>query len=90
MEAFKKVVTLDNEIEAELVDAILCERGIPHIMRSYYDSAYDGLFQGMRGWGVIEAPESVHEEIRAVVADIKRQSQSPDTELGGGEVEGPP
>jgi hypothetical protein len=90
VEAFKKAVTLDNEIEAELADTILCERGIPHIMRSYHDRAYDGLFQGPRGWGFIEAPEGLHEEIRAVVADIKRQSHFSDTELGGGELDGSP
>ena len=36
---------------------------------------YDGLFQGMRGWGHVEAEEQHHAEILAVIADI---AQRPD------------
>ena len=43
MEDYIKVTVLENEIEAQLLDSILTERDIPHIMRSYHDTAYDGL-----------------------------------------------
>jgi len=49
----------------------LSSRGIPHIMQSYHDSALDGLFQGQRGWGHIEAPQSYRDEILAVIEDLK-------------------
>lgn len=71
MERFEKIVVLDNEVQAELVGSVLSSRGIPHIMQSYHDSALDGLFQGQRGWGHIEAPQSYRDEILAVIEDLK-------------------
>ncbi len=52
-----------NEIEAMLLDEILTEKQIPHLIRSYHDSAYDGLWQTQSGWGHIEAPEEYTDEI---------------------------
>jgi len=70
MDRFEKIVVLDNEIEARLLDAILTDEGIPHMMRSYYDSAYDGIFQVSKGWGHVEAPAQYKEEILAVLKDL--------------------
>ena len=75
-ERFEKAAVLDNEVQAELMDEVLSERKIPHIMQSYHDSALDGLYQMGKGWGVILAPTSFKEEILTALADIRRQSQS--------------
>jgi hypothetical protein len=72
MEDFTKVMILENDIEANLVDSILDEREIPHIMQSYYDTAYDGLYQTQKGWGHVSAPVSYHEEIKEVVFDLRK------------------
>ena len=53
---FKKILVLDNEVESQLLDAILEEQKIPHLMRTYHDRAYDGLWQQQQGWGHVEAP----------------------------------
>ena len=58
-----KILMFKNEIEAMLLDEILTEKKIPHIMRSYHDSAYDGLWQTQSAWGHVEAPEEFREEI---------------------------
>ncbi len=75
-ERFEKITTLDNEVQAELMDEVLSERKIPHIMQTYHDSALDGLFQAGKGWGVILAHPSAREEILAALADVRRQSES--------------
>ena len=67
----EKIVVLSNEIEAQLLGSILTERAIPHVISSYYDTAYDGLFQAARGWGHVEAPAEYREEILAIHADLK-------------------
>lgn len=72
MEDFSKVMVLDNDIEANLVDSILKEREIPHIMQSYYDTAYDGLYQTQKGWGHVSAPPSSHQEIKEIVFDLRK------------------
>jgi hypothetical protein len=78
MEEFKKIIVLANEIEAQLMDSILTERDIPHIMKSYHDSAYDGIFQAHKGWGHIEAPPRYKMEIIAIHADLPLKDQGPE------------
>jgi hypothetical protein len=58
-----KILAFENEIEAMLLDEILNEKDIPHIIRTYRDSAYDGLWQTKSSWGHVEAPEEYREEI---------------------------
>ena len=70
MEEFKKVIVLENEIEARLLDSVLNERNIPHRIRSYHDSAYDGIFQAQKGWGVMLAPPEYEEEVLSIYQDL--------------------
>ena len=70
MEEFKKILVLENEIEARLLDSVLNERNIPHRVRSYYDSAYDGIFQTQKGWGVVMAPPEYEEEVLSIHRDL--------------------
>jgi hypothetical protein len=65
-----RILTLNNEFEAKLFDEILTEKDIPHIVRSYHDSAYDGLWQIQSSWGHIEAPEEYREEIIQIYNDM--------------------
>jgi hypothetical protein len=78
MTDFKKAVVLDNELEARLMEATLKERDIPHMIKSYYDSAYDGLYQAQKGWGHVLAPEEYKEEIKAMQQDIRTRCQFED------------
>lgn len=65
-----KILVFNNEFEANLLDGILTEKGIPHIIRSYHDSAYDGLWQTKSVWGHIEAAEAYKEEIINIYNEI--------------------
>jgi hypothetical protein len=75
MEEFRKILILENEIEAQLIDSVLTEQNIPHRIRSYYDTAYDGIFQAQKGWGVVEAPLSYKEEIISIFQDLPVKKQ---------------
>ncbi len=75
MEEFKKVLVLENEIEARLLDSVLNERNIPHRVRSYHDSAYNGIFQTQKGWGVMLAPPEYEEEVLSVYRDLPLEEQ---------------
>jgi hypothetical protein len=57
-----------------LLDDILKERNIPHIMKSYHDSAYDGLWQTQSGWGQIDAPEEYRDEIMDIFNNMSQES----------------
>lgn len=63
MEKTTKILVLNNAVEAGLIEGLLNDKGIPHIIRSYHDSAYDGVFQLQYGWGQLDAPEKYRDEI---------------------------
>ncbi len=69
-----KVLLLNNEFEAKLLDEILIEKNIPHLIRSYHDSVYNGLWQMQSSWGHIEAPEEYREEILETFAQMSSES----------------
>ena len=77
MERFERIVSVDNEVEAQILDAALTDRGIPHIMHSYHDSAYDGVFQLSHGCGFVEAPAKFKDEIMSIIDDLKQTPPVP-------------
>lgn len=71
---FVKIAILENDIEAQIVTDILQDRAIIHRMRSFHDTAYDGLFQFQKGWGEIYAPDVYKKEILNILNDIREQN----------------
>ena len=68
---FSRVAVLESMIEAQLINSILNEQNIPHQIRSFHDTAYDGLFQVQKGWGELRSPTSYKQEILKII-DIVR------------------
>lgn len=68
-----RILILNNEIEAMLLDEILTEKKIPHIIRSYHDSALNGLWQTQSGWGHVEAPEEYKNEIMMIFDEMSKK-----------------
>ena len=64
---YVKIADIENLIEAQVVESVLKEREIPHRIRSFHDTAYDGLFQFQKGWGEIYAPAEWKEEILEII-----------------------
>jgi hypothetical protein len=71
-ENFKKVTVAENRFEADLISQTLQQEGIPCLIRSYHDTAYDGIFIPQKGWGAIMVPEELQEKARAVIAEVRR------------------
>lgn len=70
----KNLIQPENEAEAGAVKAILEKQGIYAEIRSYHDTAYDGLFQSQYGWGVIRVSESDFAEAKRIVEEWYRAS----------------
>ena len=68
---YEKIAILDNSFESQLLSSILTEMGIPHRLKSYYDTAYDGLFQAQKGWGAVYGPNEKSDDIKKVLNDIR-------------------
>lgn len=71
MQKIKRVAILQDEVEAMALGAELEAIGIPHNVVSYFDSAYDGLFQVNKGWGHVEAPEEFADQILEILQQLR-------------------
>lgn len=67
---------LTSLVEAQLVGEVLGDRGVPHVLRSFRDTAYGALFQSQWAWGEVLAPAEWADEVRAVLAEV-RESPGP-------------
>lgn len=70
---FEKIAALENEIESLRLSSELNARRIPFAMRSYHDTAYDGLFQFSAGWGHVDAPPDYRDEILDILTVIRQE-----------------
>ena len=73
MEDLERIVDIENEFTGRLIESILQERDIPHILRTYHDSAYDGLWAFQQGWGFIEASPEYRDEIMKIYDEVLSQ-----------------
>jgi hypothetical protein len=71
MEAFIKISALENTLEAQRIESILKEQNIPYRIRSFHDTAYDGLFQFQKGWGELFAPSDFKTEILEIIKMVR-------------------
>jgi len=69
-----KILEFENEFEAARLSDILTEKNVPHLIRTYHDSAYDGLWQTQSNWGHIEAPEEFSEEIKQIFTSFSQNT----------------
>lgn len=75
MSKLVKILTLGNQFEAALLDDLLTERDIPHIIKSYGDSALSNLWQTQSIWGHVEAPEELKDEITGIYNSMSEEQE---------------
>ena len=74
----EKILVLDNEFEAKLMEDILNEEEIPFTIQSYVNGPYDGIWQNQKGWGHIEADKKYKEEIFSLYEEMKNNLKEED------------
>ena len=62
MARWVKAGIVENRFEGDRVSQALNEAGIPFMMKSFLDTAYDGLYIPQKGWGAVMVPEDFEEE----------------------------
>ncbi len=68
---FVKVAALENEFEAEVIKDALEKEQIPTIIRSFKDTAYDGIYILQKGWGNVLVPEEYKDKAKQIVSAVK-------------------
>jgi len=64
----------ENEVEANVIKSVLEEQGIYAEIKSFHDTAYDGLFQSQHGWGVIRVSDADFTEAQKIVKEWSNAS----------------
>ena len=68
--ALSKAFILEGSVQAQLVEQILEQEGIPFLIQSHRDTAYDGIFTGVRGWGTVITREADGERARGIIKAV--------------------
>ena len=71
MDQWVKVGTVENRFEGDRISQVLQEAGIPFLIKSFLDTAYDGLYIPQKGWGVVMVPEKNREGAKRLISDVK-------------------
>ncbi len=69
---FKKITVAENKFEADLIDQTLQREAIPCLIRSYHDTAYNGIFIPQKGWAAVMVPEELEEKAGAIIAELRQ------------------
>ena len=73
METYEKILVLNNEFEAGLLEEVLTDRKIPHGIVTSDDTAMGGIVEMEFGWGYVEAPAQYRDEITRIFEEIKTE-----------------
>ncbi len=75
MDRWVKAGVVENRFEGDRVSQALKEAEIPFMIKSFLDTAYDGLYIPQKGWGMVMVPERLREEAEQLVAEVKKTFQ---------------
>ena len=74
-ENFKKITVAENKFEADLITQTLQQEGISCMIRSYQDTAYNGIFIPQKGWAAVMVPEEQEEKASDIIAELRKGLQ---------------
>jgi len=72
MDRWAKAGTVENRFEGDRISQALEEAGIQFLIKSFLDTAYDGLYVLQKGWGVVMVPEKNKQEAERLISEIKK------------------
>ena len=70
----KTLLKPENQAEANVIQSVLKDHGIVAEIKSFHDTAYDGLFQSQYGWGLILVSEEDFAEAERIVEEWRNSS----------------
>ena len=72
MEQWVKAGTVENRFEGDRISQVLHEAGIPFLIKSFLDTAYDGLYIPQKGWGIVMVSKKDKEEAERLISEVKK------------------
>ncbi len=71
-----KAGVVENRFEGDRVSQALQEAEIPFMIKSFLDTAYNGLYIPQKGWGVVMVPKGMRDEAERLVKEVKQIFQA--------------
>ncbi len=66
-----KITVINNPVEAALFKSTFEDADIPFIIKEHHDSAYDGIFESVKGWGEIYSTEKYKNKILNIIENLR-------------------
>ena len=70
-----KIFILQDRFEADLIKKELDREGIPVLIRSFRDTAYNGIYIPQKGWGEVSVPEKDRERAQEIIENLEHVLQ---------------
>ena len=67
-----KAGVVENRFEGDRISQSLQEAEIPFMIKSFLDTAYDGLYVPQKGWGIVLVPEGFVDEAESIISEVKK------------------
>ncbi len=67
-----KAGTVENRFEGDRISQSLREAEIPFLVKSFLDTAYDGLYIPQKGWGIVMVSKRDKEESERLISEVKK------------------
>jgi len=68
----ENVAILQNEPEAMIIEQVLKEEKIPHLVQSYFDGAYGNLFQLGERWGELQCEPEDRQRVLGLLKEVRK------------------
>lgn len=73
------IYKLSNIAEAETLKALLEDNGIDCLVHSFHDTAYDGIWQAQKGWGILKVMAKDQAKAERLIDEfLKARAESPE------------
>lgn len=86
MDRWIKAGIVESRFEGDRISQSLKEAEIPFLIKSFVDTAYDGLYIPQKGWGAVMVPERFRGEAERVISEVKqsfKEEEKDETEQPG-------
>lgn len=66
-----RLTTLENQFETDLITHALDEEGIEYVVKTFHDTAYDGIYETVKGFAMLLVEESAEDRAREIVDELR-------------------
>lgn len=71
MDRWIKAGIIENRFEGDRISQALNTLSIPFIIKSFLDTAYNGLYVPQKGWAAVYVPENYLIEAEKIILEVK-------------------